>query len=102
MFSAAFIPSPILFLAIFFTPETPSWLASHGRWDAARQALERVRRKPGGIEQELNTIRQASEHKEKGTLQELLPPGLRTALVVGGGLAFFQQIIGIHTVIYYA
>src|SRR5256714_4595009 len=102
MFSAAFIPSPILFLAIFFTPETPSWLASHGRLDAARQALERLGRKPGEIEQELNTIRQASEPKEKGGLQELLRPGLRMALVVGVGLALFQQFIGINTVIYYA
>jgi len=52
---------------MFFTPETPSWLGSHGRWDAARQVLERLGRKPLEIEQELNTIRQAGEHKEKGT-----------------------------------
>ncbi|MFL5586927.1 MAG: sugar porter family MFS transporter [Ktedonobacteraceae bacterium] len=102
MFAVAVIPSAILFLGMFLTPETPSWLASHGRWDAARQALERLGRKPVEIEQELNTIRQASEHKEKGTLQELLRPGLRMALVVGVGLALFQQFIGINTVIYYA
>jgi sugar porter (SP) family MFS transporter len=102
MFAVAVIPSAILFLGMFFTPETPSWLGSHGRWDAARQVLEWLGRKPVEIEQELNAIRQAGEHKEKGAWQELLRPGLRMALVVGVGLAIFQQFVGINAVIYYA
>src|SRR5207302_1842960 len=95
MFAVAVIPSAILFLGMFLTPETPSWLASHGRWDAARYVLERLGRKPPEIEQELNGIRQAAEHKEKGAWRELLRPGLRVALVVGVGLSIFQQLIGV-------
>ena len=33
MFAVAVIPSAVLFLGMFLTPETPFWLASHGRWD---------------------------------------------------------------------
>jgi len=32
----------------------------------------------------------------------LLRPGVRTALIIGVGLAIFQQVTGINTVIYYA
>jgi sugar porter (SP) family MFS transporter len=39
---------------------------------------------------------------EKGDLSELFKPWIRPALVVGIGLAIFQQITGINTVIYYA
>jgi len=42
------------------------------------------------------------QQKPQGTLKELLRPGLRMALLVGIGLAVFQQLIGINTVIYYA
>ncbi|TMC27679.1 MAG: sugar porter family MFS transporter [Chloroflexi bacterium] len=102
MFAVAVIPSAILFLGMFITPESPAWLASHGRWDAARHALQRLGRKPVEIEQELNSIRRAGELKEKRAWRELLRPGLRLALVVAVGLAFFQQFIGINAVIYYA
>src|SRR6202043_4065024 len=39
---------------------------------------------------------------EHGQLAGLLDPSLRPALVAGIGLAIFQQITGINTVIYYA
>jgi sugar porter (SP) family MFS transporter len=102
MFAVAVIPSAILFLGMFLTPETPFWLGSHGRWDAARHVLERLGRTPREIERELNTIRQTGEHKKEETWRELLRPGLRTALVVGVGLAIFQQLIGVNAVIYYS
>jgi MFS transporter, SP family, galactose:H+ symporter len=108
MFAVAVIPSAVLFLGMFLTPETPSWLASHGRWDAARHVLERLGRTPREIERELNTHplrgrgnRQAGEQKKEEAWRELLRPGLRTALVVGVGLAIFQQLIGVNAVIYY-
>src|SRR5207302_11520601 len=91
MFAVAVIPSAVLFLGMFLTPETPFWLASRGRWDAARHVLERLGRTP----RELNTIRQAGEQKKEEAWRELLRPGLRTALVVGVGLAIFQQLIGV-------
>jgi hypothetical protein len=70
--------------------------------------LERLGRTPREIERELNTHplrgrgnRQAGEQKKEEAWRELLRPGLRTALVVGVGLAIFQQLIGVNAVIYY-
>jgi sugar porter (SP) family MFS transporter len=39
---------------------------------------------------------------EEGSLRDLLDRGVRPMLIVGIGLAVFQQIVGINTVIYYA
>jgi MFS family permease len=43
-----------------------------------------------------------SQPDEKGRFSDLLAPAVRPALTVSVGLAIFQQITGINTVIYYA
>ncbi len=40
--------------------------------------------------------------EERVSYAELLEPFVRPALIIGIGLAIFQQITGINTVIYYA
>jgi MFS family permease len=53
------------------------------------------------VEAELRQI-QASLAHEQGGWSELLTPSVRPALIVGIGLALFQQVTGINTVMYYA
>jgi len=45
---------------------------------------------------------ESSLNKQEGSWRELLSPALRPALIIGIGLAAFQQFTGINTVIYYA
>lgn len=101
MFAVAFIPGSLLALGMLLLSETPRWLASKGRWDDASRALEHTVRGPAK-QQELNDIRKTLEEEKTASVRELLRPGLRLALLVGVGLAIFQQLVGINTVIYYA
>ncbi len=101
MFAVAFIPGALLAIGMLFLAETPRWLASKERWDDASRALEHTIR--GQEKQrELEDIRKTLEEEKTASVWELLRPGLRLALLVGVGLAIFQQLVGINTVIYYA
>ena len=87
---------------MLFLPESPRWLAKHGKKEEAFKTLTRIR---GGadVTAEIEEIQSAlSETNGGGIWSDLLGAAVRPALVVGVGLAVFQQITGINTVIYYA
>lgn len=100
MLGLAVLPSVALLVGMFFMPETPRWLVSRGRDDNARDVLLQSRTEDEA-EQEIRDIKEV-ERQEEGGLRELMAPWVRPALVVAIGLAVFQQIIGINTIIYYA
>jgi MFS transporter, SP family, sugar:H+ symporter len=100
MLGLAFVPSVVLLIGMIFMPETPRWLVSRGRDDDARDVLRRNRDEEA-VEQEIQDIKEV-ERQEEGGLSELLASWVRPALIVAIGLAVFQQIIGINTIIYYA
>ena len=101
MFATAAIPGILLFLGMLMSPETPRWLIQKGRWDDARNVLEHIQ--GANVDKELADIRASiREDRQQAGFRELLRPGIRTALIVGVGLAVFQQLVGVNTVIYYA
>jgi MFS family permease len=100
MFAVECIPGIILAIAMFFLPNTPRWLASKGRWQEAEHVLERIA--GAKKDEEINSIRKALAEAKHASLRELFFTGLRMALVVGVGLAIFQQVIGIGAISYYA
>ena len=98
----AVIPAAVLFVGMYFMPETPRWLVSKGREEEARRVLGRTRTEEE-VEDEIRDIRRV-EQQQRGQAGygELLARWVRPALVVGIGLAVFQQFVGINTIIYYA
>jgi len=104
MFGVAVIPALVLGIGMFFLPESPRWLVKNGKLDKARLVLARSR-----VESEVETEMRQMEELERlereqaqTGYKELLTPWIRPALIIGVGLAIFQQITGINTVIYYA
>jgi len=101
MFGVAVIPSIILAFAMWRLPDSPRWLVSRSKVEQARLVLQRVRT-VSDVSPEISEIQQSlAEQKGSGVI-ELFRPSLRMPLIVGVGLAIFQQITGINTVIYYA
>jgi sugar porter (SP) family MFS transporter len=100
MFAMAVIPAAAFGIGLVFIPDSPRWLAGRGHLEQARAVLKRIR-PPTKVEAEMSDI-QHSVAQQKGSWSELLSPLLRSAMIVGIGLAIAQQITGINTVIYYA
>ncbi|MEN8157224.1 MAG: sugar porter family MFS transporter [Bacteroidota bacterium] len=96
------IPALILFIGMFFLPETPRWLMSKGREDESRKILDRIE-DPELIEASISAMKSdiVIDASQKG-FRELFKPWLRNALIIAAGIMFFQQFVGINTVIYYA
>ncbi|GGE31228.1 putative metabolite transport protein YwtG [Pullulanibacillus camelliae] len=100
MLGLALIPGIILLIGMLFLPESPRWLLKQHREQEARKVLNHLR-KGVGVEEELAEIRKTNS-EENGGWKTLKEKWIRPALIVGIGLAIFQQIIGCNTVIYYA
>ena len=102
MFGLAVIPAVIFGAGMFFLPESPRWLLRKGRRETARAMLTRIRGTED-IDAEFREIElSVTKAPESGRFSDLFASSLRPALIVGIGLAIFQQITGINTVIYYA
>jgi SP family galactose:H+ symporter-like MFS transporter len=100
MFGLAAIPSLILGIAMWRLPDSPRWLISRDRAGEAKGVLKRIR-PASQVDSEVKDI-QAGLDKQTGGIAQLFHPLLRMAFIVGIGLAIFQQLTGINTVIYYA
>ncbi len=77
MFGFALLPILVQFIGLFFIPETPHWLLSHHK-------------------------KEAHDTSAHTGWKELFSPTVRKPFLIGIGVAVFQSITGINTVIYYA
>jgi SP family galactose:H+ symporter-like MFS transporter len=101
MMGVAAVPSVALGLAMWRLPPSPRWLMKRNNREGARGVLRRIR-PADDVEGELDQIAGSMRKQESGGAGRLLHPALRLALIFGAGLAIFQQLTGINTVIYYA
>jgi sugar porter (SP) family MFS transporter len=103
MLGLAAVPSVILLVGMLFMPETPRYLVHTGEEEEARDVLEEL---PGDErpEERIEEIHEVESEEQGGSgLGALLrAKWVRPALVVAAGLAVFQQLVGINTIIYYA
>jgi MFS transporter, SP family, sugar:H+ symporter len=104
MLGVGVIPALAYFLLLFLVPESPRWLARKGREEDALAVLRRI----GGDEHartELAEIKESLETPvagQKGRLSEVFSRPMKGVMIIGFGIAFFQQITGINAIFYYA
>jgi MFS transporter, SP family, sugar:H+ symporter len=106
MLGLAAVPSLVLLVGMFFMPETPRFLVREGEEDEARDVLEELQTDDAPPEDEperqVEEIREVDEEEKGGGWELLRESWVRPALIVAIGLAVFQQLVGINTIIYYA
>jgi sugar porter (SP) family MFS transporter len=101
MFGLAAVPSVGLVIGMWWLPDSPRWLISKSKIDKARQVLQRART-TSDVDQEIKEIQKSMTEQGEGGMAGLFQPSLRMPMIVGLGMATFQQITGINTVMYYA
>ena len=101
MFGLAAIPSIALVIGMWRLPDSPRWLISKSKLEQARKILQRARN-TSDVSAEIAEIQKSMEQQGVGGVKGLFQPAMRMPMIVGLGLAVFQQITGINTVIYYA
>lgn len=101
MLGLAAVPGLALAIGMMSMPESPRWLAKQGRREEARAVLLKIN-PYSNPDETLAHIEHDLALEGQGTWGDLLQQSLRPALLVGIGLAVFQQVTGINAVIYYA
>lgn len=109
MIGLGVIPAVLLAVGIYTQPESPRWLAANkqdGEQDA-RKVLIKLRGSEEAAREELAEIHESVRAEnavatEKVRIGALTRGRLRPIFIVGMLLVFFQNFVGINTIIYYA
>ncbi|MCT4486622.1 sugar porter family MFS transporter [Levilactobacillus parabrevis] len=102
MLGFAAIPAALLFLGGLILPESPRFLVKMGHSDQAREVLDTMNKhNTPVVDKELSQIEEQAKMKNGGW-SELFGKMVRPSLIIGLGLAIFQQVMGCNTVLYYA
>ncbi len=105
MFWVECVPALLFFVLAFIIPESPRWLATRGRFDAAHKILGRIgsgEYADGEMEQIKASIGKDKAEYQGAGWKYLLAPSMRRVLLIGVVLAVFQQWCGINVIFNYA
>ncbi|KRK95615.1 hypothetical protein FD25_GL000030 [Levilactobacillus acidifarinae DSM 19394] len=102
MLGFAAIPAALLFLGGLVLPESPRFLIKQGHMDTAREVLDTMNKHDQkAVDKEVSQIQEQAKIVSGGW-KELFSKMVRPSLIIGIGLAIFQQVMGCNTVLYYA
>ncbi|MFD6416923.1 sugar porter family MFS transporter [Streptomyces sp. NPDC060194] len=104
MLGVMVVPAVIYGLLSFVIPESPRYLISAGRTDAARKVLSEVEGGSADIDARIAEIREGMRSEQKSTFKDLLGGkfGFLPIVWVGIFLSVFQQLVGINVIFYYS
>ncbi len=98
------IPAVIYLALLFIVPRSPRWLMQKGLHDEALKVLSKINSDEGAqrIYHEIDHSLHEEINKDKARWSDVFSPRMKTVLIIGFGIAFFQQITGINAIFYYA
>ena len=96
------IPSIIMFVAVYFLPESPRWLFMKGRKSGAHDVLSRIRNTEEEIRSEMDEMEETLKVKQNGFKLFAGNRNYRKVIFLGIGLQIIQQLTGINVIMYYA
>jgi SP family arabinose:H+ symporter-like MFS transporter len=99
-FAVGIVPAVLLLVGLLFTPESPRWLVETQRQDKALAILTKI----NGAGEAHASLREiiASQSGEQRSSSGLFRSRIRIPLIVGIGIAAFQQLTGASAVAFYA
>jgi MFS family permease len=106
MVGLAAFPALLQGICMIFMPESQRWLAKNQKTEECKKTLERVYDKEGAeiqlivLQQEVHKMRKFIDQSEWQRYKQLFTV-YRKCLFIGCSLQFFQQFVGINTVMYY-
>ena len=102
MLLAGVLPGLVLLVGMCFMSDTPRWLISKGKDDAAQKVLKKI--EPDvDIESEVKEIKRTLKLNERTSGEKFrFKKWMIMPFVVGIGIMFAQICTGINTIIYYA
>jgi sugar porter (SP) family MFS transporter len=98
-------PSILYFFSLFFIPESPRWLIMKNKDEKAMHILSLIGGNDHAIEEYKEIKKTLINHTDTNIIaqaKEFFSPKMKLILIIGFGLAIFQQFSGINAVLYYA
>ena len=100
MFGLGTIPSLLFFIGVLWLPESPRWLSQMNKLVQAKIILEKIGGKDFG-NTSINEIQRSFQTVNKAKFSSVFEKKILPAVLVGIGLALFQQFCGINVVFNY-
>ena len=100
MFGLGVIPSALFFAGALWLPESPRWLVKAGRADRASAVFEKIGGRAYALET-LALIQRSVGSPARARYSDVFRKAALPAVLVGIGLAVFQQLCGINVVFNY-
>ncbi|MCK5686160.1 sugar porter family MFS transporter [bacterium] len=104
MLGVGVIPAVLYFFTLFIVPRSPRWLMQKGHDEEALKVLVRVngKERADSVFEEIKANLKKDSASDRSSFKEVFSKKMKTVLIIGFGIAFFQQITGINAIFYYA